>query len=88
MRSGIRDILIANEIAGESQLRRFVELSAEVPVIVAVDNATVVHDMARLARSRGIELNVLVDVDLGLKRCGMRRESLPSRSRNSSSNPA
>ena len=68
---GIRDILIANEIAGETPFGRFVELSREVPVLVAVDNTRVVADMARLARNRKAEVNVLVDVDLGLKRCGM-----------------
>jgi D-serine deaminase-like pyridoxal phosphate-dependent protein len=67
---GIRNILIANEIAGEGPLGRFVELSREVPVLLAVDNAKVVADMARLARNRKAEVNVLVDVDLGLKRCG------------------
>src|ERR1043166_5145481 len=67
---GIRDILIANEIAGESPIDRFVELSLEVPVLVAVDHPKVVADMARLARNRKTEVNVLVDVDLGLKRCG------------------
>jgi D-serine deaminase-like pyridoxal phosphate-dependent protein len=69
--AGIRNVLIANEVVGEAPLRRFVELSAEAPVLVAVDNATVVADMARLARNRGKDLNLLVDVDLGLKRCGV-----------------
>jgi D-serine deaminase-like pyridoxal phosphate-dependent protein len=68
---GIRDILIANEIAGVAPIERFVELAREVPVLVAVDNPRVVADMARLARNRKTEVNVLVDVDLGLKRCGM-----------------
>jgi len=68
---GIREILIANEIAGETPIGRFVELSREVPVLVAVDNPRIVADMARLARNRKTEVNVLVDVDLGLKRCGM-----------------
>jgi D-serine deaminase-like pyridoxal phosphate-dependent protein len=68
---GIRDILIANEIAGEGPIARFVELSREVPVLVAVDNRKVVADMARLARDRKAEVNILVDVDLGLKRCGL-----------------
>ena len=39
---GIRNILIANEIAGEAPIERFVELSREVPVMVAVDNSKVV----------------------------------------------
>ena len=68
---GIREILIANEIAGESSLARFVELSREVPVLIGVDNASVVKDLARLSRNVKAEINVLVDIDLGLKRCGV-----------------
>ncbi len=68
---GIKSILVANEIAGESMVRRFGELSREAPVIVAVDNSRVVDDMARIARDKHVELNVVVDVDLGLKRCGV-----------------
>ncbi len=68
---GIRNVLIANEIAGESPLQRYVELSREAPVLIAVDNAAAVTDMARLARSRKADVSVLVDVDLGLKRCGV-----------------
>jgi D-serine deaminase-like pyridoxal phosphate-dependent protein len=69
--AGIRDVLIANELAGEAPLLRFVELSREAPVLVAVDNVTVVKEMGRLARNRRATVNVLVDIDLGLKRCGV-----------------
>lgn len=68
---GIRNILIANEIAGEAPLARFVELSREVPVLVAVDSPKVVKDLARLSRNSKTDVHVLVDVDLGLKRCGV-----------------
>lgn len=71
VRDGIRDILIANELVGEAPLRRFVELSGEAPVIAAVDNAAVVREMGRLARDRRTIVNVVVDIDLGLKRCGV-----------------
>ena len=69
--AGIKNILIANELAGETQLRRFIELSKEAPVVVAVDSAALVRDMARLAPNIPTPLNVVVDVDLGLKRCGV-----------------
>ncbi len=68
---GIRDILIANEIAGEEPVARFVEMSHEAPVIVALDNPKVVADMARHARNCKAVVNVVVDVDLGLQRCGV-----------------
>ena len=69
--AGIQNVLIANEIAGESPLQRFAELSAEAPVLVAVDNESVVKEMGRTARNRKTALNVLVDIDVGLKRCGV-----------------
>ncbi len=71
VKHGIQEILIANEIAGERMFRRFAELSRVAPVIAAVDDAKVVDDMARVARDMHVELNVVVDVDLGLKRCGV-----------------
>jgi D-serine deaminase-like pyridoxal phosphate-dependent protein len=69
---GIENILIANEIAGQSMIERFLELSRHAPVIVAVDNPTVVADMARVAGARVHELNVVVDLDVRLGRCGIR----------------
>lgn len=69
--NGIKTILIANEIAGESRIKQFAELSQVADVIVAVDNEKVVADMARLGRNRKVQMNVLVDIDVGLKRCGV-----------------
>jgi D-serine deaminase-like pyridoxal phosphate-dependent protein len=69
---GIGNILVANEIAGECRIRHFVDLAQRAPVIVAVDNPKVVSDMARLAGESKNELNVLVDVDVRLGRCGVK----------------
>jgi D-serine deaminase-like pyridoxal phosphate-dependent protein len=71
IQSGIREVLIANELAGEGLLRDFAELSGEAPVIVAIDNSKVAQDLSRLGRDRKTELNVVVDIDLGLSRCGV-----------------
>jgi len=71
IQSGIKNILIANEIAGEAKLRQFVDLSRQADVIVAVDNEKVVADLARLSRNQNTQANVLVDIDVGLKRCGV-----------------
>ena len=70
-RAGIRSILLTNEIVGENPLRRLAELSRESMVIAAVDNAKVLDDMARIAQEAHTPLNVVVDIDLGLKRCGV-----------------
>ena len=68
---GIKNILIANEIVGDQPIQRFVELSLNTEVIVAVDNARVVSDMAGAAGKWKDKLNVVVDLDVGLGRCGV-----------------
>jgi len=71
VRHGIRNVLVANEIAGEGMIRRFVELSRAAPVVVAVDNACTIDEMAFVAGEACGTLNVVVDLDLGLNRCGV-----------------
>ncbi len=68
---GFENILVANEIAGNAMLQRFVELSHRAPVIVAVDNASIVDQLAAMAKDRVHELNVVVDLDVRLGRCGV-----------------
>ncbi len=71
IRHGIRAVLVANEIAGELMIRRFMDLSRMAPVIVGVDNASTIDEMARLAGPERGSLNLVVDFDLGLRRCGV-----------------
>jgi D-serine deaminase-like pyridoxal phosphate-dependent protein len=68
---GFENILVANEIAGKAMLQRFVELSHRAPVIVAVDNASIVAQLATIAKDRVNELNIVVDLDVRLGRCGV-----------------
>jgi D-serine deaminase-like pyridoxal phosphate-dependent protein len=68
---GINSILIANEIAGQEKPERIAELSRHASVIVAVDNCHSVRDLAAAQRSRKTQIEVLVDVNIGLDRCGV-----------------
>ncbi len=68
---GIKNLLVANEIAGEAKVSRFVDLARRAGILVAVDNAKVVADMARIARNKKTQLNVLIDVNVGLNPCGV-----------------
>jgi D-serine deaminase-like pyridoxal phosphate-dependent protein len=67
---GVQSILIANEIVDEPRIKRLLDLSHQAEIIVAVDNPQVIDDMGRWARNEKSPLNVVVDVDLGLGRCG------------------
>jgi D-serine deaminase-like pyridoxal phosphate-dependent protein len=68
---GVESILIANEVAGDAKARQIAELSRYSSVIVAVDSVSGVNDLARAQRNHGVQLEVVVDVDLGLDRCGV-----------------
>jgi Alanine racemase, N-terminal domain len=66
---GVRSVLLGNEIVDPAKIRRFVELARQADIIVCVDNDKVVD--AREARNRNVQVSVLVDVDVGLHRCGV-----------------
>jgi D-serine deaminase-like pyridoxal phosphate-dependent protein len=68
---GIRSILIANEVSAPDKIEWIADLSRHADVIVAVDDERVVEDMARVARNRRAALSVVVDIDVGLNRCGV-----------------
>ena len=72
VRNGVASVLIANEIASPEKMRRVAGLRGQADVIVCVDSEEVVETMAGVARSCATELHVLVDVDVGLHRCGVR----------------
>lgn len=68
---GVRSVLVANEITDGAKIRRLVDLARRAEVIVCVDNEKIVDELARTAANRHTQLSVLVDVDVGLHRCGV-----------------
>jgi D-serine deaminase-like pyridoxal phosphate-dependent protein len=68
---GVRSILLANEIVDPAKVRRLVELARQVDVMVCVDSEKIADDLARAGRKRQTPISVLVDVDVGLHRCGV-----------------
>jgi D-serine deaminase-like pyridoxal phosphate-dependent protein len=69
--AGIKDILIANQIVGPSKIARLVNLAAHTEVMVAVDDARNVADLDAAALAKGIRLRTLIEVDIGMQRCGV-----------------
>jgi D-serine deaminase-like pyridoxal phosphate-dependent protein len=65
------DILIANEVLGAGKAERVARLAARVDIKVAADSATAVAELAEAARAAGVQIGVLVDVNVGLPRCGI-----------------
>jgi D-serine deaminase-like pyridoxal phosphate-dependent protein len=69
---GIQSILIANEITGDWKTDRYAELSRHASLLVGVDHPAQICDLARAQRKYGTTLQVLIDVDSGLGRCGVK----------------
>jgi D-serine deaminase-like pyridoxal phosphate-dependent protein len=69
---GIENILIANEITGDWKADRYAELSRHASLLVGIDHRTQICDLARAERKYGATLQVLIDVDSGLGRCGVK----------------
>lgn len=70
-KAGIKDILIANEVVGPGKIARLVNLAAYTDVMVAVDNDGNAADLSAAATAKGVKLRVLVEVDIGMGRCGV-----------------
>jgi D-serine deaminase-like pyridoxal phosphate-dependent protein len=68
---GIDSVLIANEVVGQPKLNRLADLSKSASVTVAVDNEAVIREMAQVQRNRKAELGVVIDINIGLNRCGV-----------------
>ena len=70
--AGIRDVLIANQIVGSLKVERLMSLVGRgVDLKVAVDDEENVRELSRATTARNITLGVLVEVDVGMSRCGL-----------------
>jgi D-serine deaminase-like pyridoxal phosphate-dependent protein len=68
---GIRNVLVSNQIVGASKLARLCGLARQAEIAVCADDPGNVHDLDEAARAFGIRLPVLVEIDIGMGRCGV-----------------
>jgi len=68
---GIGDVLIANQIVGSRKVTRLVSLARHADLIVAVDDPQNVAALSQAAQAAGVSLRVLVEVNVGMHRCGV-----------------
>jgi len=69
--AGIRDLLIANQVVGAHKVARLVHLRRRANVKVAADSPANVAALGQAARAAGVELGVVVEVDIGMHRAGV-----------------
>ena len=69
--AGISDILIANEVVGPRKIDRLMHLARRADVMVEVDSPQNVEALSAAAVAHGVQLRVLVEVNVGHNRCGV-----------------
>ena len=69
--AGITNVLIANQIVGAQKVRRLMALPADANPIVAVDSLASVAELADAAAGCGRRQEVVIEVDIGMKRAGV-----------------
>ena len=69
--AGIQDILIANQVVGEIKIERLTDLAARCELMVAVDDPANITALSQACQAKGVSLRVLVEVDIGMNRCGV-----------------
>lgn len=70
--AGIRDLLIANVIAGAPKVERLAALCCAADPIICCDHFAQAEPIAAACRRRGVTCRVLVDVNIGMNRTGCR----------------
>lgn len=70
--NGIEKILLSSEVAGGPKIRRFLELARRAEIITGVDNPGAVDALAAEARQQRCRCGVLVDVNVGQNRTGVK----------------
>ncbi len=68
---GIDNVLVTNEIVDPRKIERLAALATRATVAVCVDNALNVPMLNDAAQAFGIELPVLVEINVGANRCGV-----------------
>jgi D-serine deaminase-like pyridoxal phosphate-dependent protein len=69
--SGIADVLISNEVVGASKIERLARLARHARIAVCADHAEAIEALAAAAGNAGSRVEVLVEIDVGGRRCGV-----------------
>jgi D-serine deaminase-like pyridoxal phosphate-dependent protein len=77
--SGIEDVLVANQVVHPDKVRALAETARDHRLTVAVDDARNVEQLSHAAGEAGSQLELLIEIDVGMGRCGVRSrdEALP-----------
>ena len=70
--AGVRSILVANEVIGTAKIGAAATLAGHADLVIAVDDARNIADLSAAITAAGSHAGILVDLDVGMARCGAR----------------
>ncbi len=68
---GVSDVLVSNEIVGKTKLARLAALAKQATVRACADDPAHIAALSQAAVSLGVRLTVLVEINVGMDRCGV-----------------
>jgi 3-hydroxy-D-aspartate aldolase len=71
VRGGISDVLLSNQVVGQRKLTRLASLAREARITLCFDAPAQVDAAAMVAREFGVEIGGLVEIEVGMERCGI-----------------
>ncbi len=74
---GVLDILIANEVVGQTKISRLIEVAKSARVCVACDDSKNIQDISQAATAAKQSIDILVDINVGANRCGVTPDKAP-----------
>jgi 3-hydroxy-D-aspartate aldolase len=71
VRGGVKDVLVSNQVVGDRKLRRLAALAQDATIALCFDSPEQVDAASQVAKDFGIELGGLVEIEVGMERCGI-----------------
>ncbi|HEU4434907.1 MAG TPA: alanine racemase [Pyrinomonadaceae bacterium] len=72
--AGIADMLIAYPIVGTGKAEKLADLATRANITVALDSVEVARAVSAEAKTRDARVGILVELDVGFRRCGVTNE--------------
>lgn len=70
--SGVEDVMIANEVGGKEKIAALARAAKAGHLTVAIDDPANAHDLSSAVQAAGSKLDVVIEVDVGMGRGGVR----------------
>jgi D-serine deaminase-like pyridoxal phosphate-dependent protein len=69
--SGVRDLLVAYPLVTETKAQRVAELAEDCTLSVSLDSSEAIAALGRAAATKGVRVGILIEIDVGFRRCGV-----------------